>query len=37
VTVRIIAAGRILGIEVLDHVILGAERFISMKESGILK
>jgi DNA repair protein RadC len=37
VTMRIIAAGRILGIEVLDHVILGAERFISMKESGILK
>ena len=37
VTVRITTAGRILGIEVLDHVILGAERFISMKDSGILK
>jgi len=37
VTARIIAAGRILGIEVLDHIVLGAERFISMKDSGILK
>jgi DNA repair protein RadC len=37
VTARITAAGRVLGIEVLDHVILGAERFISMKDSGILK
>mgnify|MGYP000091373338 CR=1 FL=1 len=37
VTARIAEAGRILGIDVLDHVILGAERFISMKDSGILK
>ena len=37
VTARLAAAGRVLGIEVLDHVILGAERFISMKDSGILE
>lgn len=37
VTLRIAEAGRILGIELLDHIILGAETFISMKDSGILK
>jgi DNA repair protein RadC len=37
VTQRFAEAGRILGIELLDHIILGAETFISMKDSGILK
>ncbi|HZK24904.1 MAG TPA: JAB domain-containing protein [Oscillospiraceae bacterium] len=35
VTKRLCEAGKILGIEVLDHIILGAEkRFCSIKEAG---
>ncbi len=30
-------AGKILGIEVLDHIIIGDGRFFSMKASGVLK
>lgn len=36
VTRRIVEAGRILGIEVLDHVIIGDGRYISLKEQGSL-
>jgi len=35
-TRRIMQAGEIMGIEVLDHVIISSERFLSMKESNIL-
>jgi DNA repair protein RadC len=36
-TRRLVAAGQILGIEVLDHLVLGeAGRFVSLKERGIL-
>lgn len=35
-TRRLVAAGTLLGIEVLDHVILGAGRFVSLKERGAL-
>ena len=36
-TRRLVAAGQLLGIEVLDHVILGeAGRYVSLKERGIL-
>ncbi|MCP1312115.1 RadC family protein [Paenibacillus tyrfis] len=35
-TLRLIEAGQILGIEVLDHVIIGEKRFVSLKEQGIL-
>ncbi len=35
-TRRLAAAGTLLGIEVLDHVILGAGRFVSLKERGAL-
>jgi DNA repair protein RadC len=31
-----IAAGALMGIDVLDHVILGDGRYCSMKESGRL-
>lgn len=34
VTGRLAEAGRILGIEVVDHVILGSQGFISLKELG---
>ncbi|MEW9673574.1 RadC family protein [Ammoniphilus sp. 3BR4] len=36
VTNRLVEAGKILGIEVLDHLILGEERFQSLKESGMM-
>lgn len=36
VTRRLADGGKILGIEVLDHVIIGDNRFISLKERGII-
>lgn len=36
VTRRLTDGGQILGIEVLDHVIIGDNRYISLKERGIL-
>jgi DNA repair protein RadC len=36
-TRRLASGGQLLGIEVLDHVILGeAGRFVSLRERGIL-
>ncbi len=34
-TRRIVQAGEIMGIEVLDHLIVGSERFLSMKEANV--
>jgi len=34
VTKRLVEAGKILGIDVLDHLIIGDDRFISLKEKG---
>jgi DNA repair protein RadC len=36
ITRRLVSAGTLLGIEVLDHVILGAGRYVSLKERGLL-
>lgn len=36
VTGRLVEAGKILGIDVLDHVIIGERRYLSMKEEGLL-
>lgn len=36
ITKRLSDAGRILGINVIDHVIIGNEKYISFKEEGIL-
>ncbi|WP_147422008.1 RadC family protein [Salipaludibacillus neizhouensis] len=36
VTKRLIESGRMIGIEVLDHIIIGDHRFISLKEKGHL-
>jgi DNA repair protein RadC len=33
-THRLVAAGQLMGIEVLDHLVLGAGRFVSLKERG---
>ncbi len=36
VTKNIVDAGELLGIAVLDHVVIGNERYVSMKEKGII-
>jgi DNA repair protein RadC len=36
VTKRLAEVGKIVGIEVLDHLIIGAEKYISLKEKGYL-
>jgi DNA repair protein RadC len=35
-TRRLVAAGALMGIEVLDHLVLGAGRYVSLKERGTL-
>lgn len=34
VTERLAEVGKIIGIELLDHIILGEDKFISLKEKG---
>ncbi|WP_019720233.1 RadC family protein [Heyndrickxia coagulans] len=36
VTKRLVEAGKIIGIEVLDHIIVGDETFTSLKEKGYI-
>lgn len=36
ITQRLAEAGQIIGIELLDHIILGDNRFVSLKERGVL-
>jgi DNA repair protein RadC len=36
VTKRLMAAGEILGIEVLDHIVVGDAEFVSLKERGLI-
>jgi len=36
VTERLIAAGKILGIDVLDHIVFGDKRYISLRERGLI-
>jgi DNA repair protein RadC len=36
VTTRLVAAGVILGVPLLDHIVVGAGRYFSFKESGRL-
>jgi DNA repair protein RadC len=35
-TARLVEAGQIIGIEVLDHIILGDQKFVSLKEKGFM-
>ncbi|HEF1903614.1 MULTISPECIES: JAB domain-containing protein [Bacillus] len=37
VTKRLAECGKILGIELLDHVIIGEHRFVSLREKGCIK
>lgn len=36
VTKRLVEAGKIIGIDVLDHIILGDDSFVSLKEKGYI-
>ncbi len=36
-TKRLVEAGRIMGIEVLDHIVIGARSFVSMKERNLMQ
>lgn len=36
VTRRLVEAGEVLGIDVLDHIVLGDNRYISLKEKGLM-
>ena len=36
ITQRLIKAGEIIGIKVLDHLIIGEDNYLSMKEEGII-
>lgn len=36
VTRRLVEAGELLGIEVLDHIVLGDNRWVSLKEKGLM-
>jgi len=36
ITRRLVESGKILGIEVLDHIIIGKDAFISLKTKGLL-
>lgn len=36
VTARLVAAGKLLGIEVIDHVIVGLEGYTSLREKGLI-
>ncbi len=35
-TRKLVEAGKVLGVDVLDHLILGANRFVSLKQRGII-
>ena len=37
ITRRILQAGELLGIRVLDHLVVGAEGLVSFKERGLLE
>jgi DNA repair protein RadC len=36
ITERLAEAGRIIGIDVLDHLIIGDQKFVSLKEQGLM-
>ena len=36
ITIRLKECGRIMGIELLDHIIIGNNKYVSLKEKGII-
>jgi len=37
ITKRLVDAGKLLGIPLLDHIIIGAQKYVSLKERGIME
>ena len=37
ITARLVQVGRVMDIPVLDHIILGNDNYISLKEQGVIK
>lgn len=35
VTRQLVSAGELLGVEVLDHLVIGQQRFVSLRERGL--
>lgn len=35
-TRRLVKAGELMGIEVLDHIIIGSNEFVSLKQQGVM-
>jgi len=35
VTRQLVAAGKLLDLEVLDHIVIGHQRYVSLKERGL--
>ena len=36
ITVRLKEAGKIIGVDIIDHIIIGDDRYVSLKEKGVL-
>ena len=36
-TKRPVEAGQLLGIEVLDHIVIGRGRYVSLKDQGVIR
>lgn len=36
-TARLVEAGQLMGIDIIDHIIVGDDKFISLKEQGVIK
>ena len=36
ITKDLAAAGKLLGVELLDHIVIGGDRFVSLKERGLM-
>jgi DNA repair protein RadC len=36
ITKRLVEAGKIMGIEILDHIIVGDDRYVPLKERGVM-
>ncbi|HHU19812.1 MAG TPA: hypothetical protein GXZ58_06265 [Bacilli bacterium] len=36
VTKRLVEAGKLMGIDILDHIVMGDDSFVSLKEKGYM-
>jgi DNA repair protein RadC len=35
-TLRFVKCGELMGIELVDHIVVGGDRFVSMRERGLI-